>query len=535
VAEKAFGIDLGTTYSAIAYINDYGKPEVINNREGEQTTPSVVYIESESNFVVGKEAKNETILHPDTTISLIKRHMGTKATFTCFGKTFTPEIVSSMILKDLVDYARDATGIATNKVVITVPAYFGLAEKEATRQAGEIAGLEVIGIVEEPVAAALSVGIRPGEPQTVFVYDLGGGTFDCTMMEISESRVEVIVVDGKRQLGGADWDAKLSDLVKDRFVSQAKLGDDDPMLDEDFAQKLFTQVEDLKKSLSRKDSASITLAYKTALEKVEITRAEFEVATRTLVAETIDIVRRALTTGQAKRPDLKPSEILLVGGSSKMPMIEAALIKEFGWTVRKTDLDLAVAKGAAVYGFDPLPLPTPDAVATGGADAATATDTKRLLPSGKAISISTVLSRSLGVKYTREAAKGYEDYIGFEAHANDRLPARIRFTAGTLMDNQQQVDIHVFEQASERESEEVEDNREVTPPEGALLSGLSRLPKGSPIEFDLEIDGEGNAAMSALEPLSGKRVHLKIVLAVMQQEDVDKAKAVVAGFSRRAN
>lgn len=532
--DQVFGIDLGTTYSAIAYINDYGKPEVIINREGEPTTPSVVYIENESNFVVGKEAKNEILLHPDTTISLIKRHMGTKVSFECFGKTFTPETISSMILKDLVEYAREATGIQTNKVVITVPAYFGLAEKEATRQAGEIAGLEVVGIVEEPVAAALSVGMRPGDPRTVFVYDLGGGTFDCTIMEISESRVDVIVVDGKRQLGGADWDAKLSDLVKERFVSQAGLGDEDPTLDEDFAQKLFTQVEDLKKSLSRKDSAGVTLSYGTAIEKVEITRAEFEAATRTLVAETIDIVRRALAAGQKKRPGLKPTEILLVGGSSNMPMIEAALQREFDCTLRKTDLNLAVAKGAAVYGFDPLPAPVPSEVSS-TVDGASATETRRLLPSGKAVSISTVLSRSLGVLYVRDTPSGEEEYVGFEAHANDPLPTRVPFSAGTARDGQTQVAIRIFEQASERESEEVNANREVTPAEGALLTNLPRLPRGSAIEFDLAIDAEGNAALSAFEPVSGQRTNLKVTLAIMQQEDVDKAKAIVAGLTRRSD
>lgn len=530
--DQVFGIDLGTTYSAIAFINDDGKPEIIINREGDQTTPSVVYIENESNFVVGKEAKNESLLHPDTTISLIKRHMGTNVSFEHFGKTFTPETISSIILKDLVDYAREATGIQTNKVVITVPAYFGLAEIKATRQAGEIAGLEVVGIIQEPVAAALSVGMRPGDPRTVFVYDLGGGTFDCTIMEISESRVEVIVVDGKRQLGGADWDAKLSDLVKERFVSQAGLGDEDPMLDEDFAQKLFTQVEDLKKALTRRNSAGVSLSYGAALEKVEITRADFEAATRSLVAETIDIVKRALATGQEKRPGLKLTEILLVGGSSRMPMIEEALQREFNCTVLKSELDLAVAKGAAVYGFDPLPVPVQSEESSND-EGEIATETRRLLPSGKAIYISTVLSRGLGMLYWRPMDSGGEDYVGFEAHANDRLPTRVRFIASTARDGQTQVAIRIFEQKSPEESEDVSANREVTPAQGNVLTNLPRLPEGSPIEFDLAIDSEGNAAVSAHEPVSGQRTNLKFALAVMQQEDVEKAKAIVAGLKRR--
>lgn len=531
MTNQVFGIDLGTTYSAIAFINENKMPEVVMNREGEHTTPSVVYFESASNVVVGKEAKNEILLSPDTTISLIKRHMGSDISFDYHGTQYHPETISAIILKDLVAYAREATGIESNKVVITVPAYFGIAEKQATRQAGEIAGLEVVGIVEEPVAAALSVGIRPGEARTLFVYDLGGGTFDCTIMEISESRIDVVVVDGKRQLGGADWDARLFDLVRDRFVAQAGLSED-PTADEDFAQKLSTQVEDLKKSLSRRDSASVNLSYGAALEKVEVKRTEFEEATRSLVDETIDIVRRTLATGRNKRQGLQPTEVLLVGGSSKMPMIEAALQAAFGWTLRKSDLDLAVAKGAAVYGFDPLPLVQQgdDSQQTGGE----ATPATRQLPSGKAVTISTVLSRSLGLRYVRDTGSGRESYVGFEVHANDSLPLNKQFEACTGSEGQTSVAIHIYEQASEVEHEAVESNREVTPDsQGAVLTGLSPLPKGSSIHFELHITAEGEATLSALEPLTGKRIRIEIELAVMQQEDVDKAKAVVAGLTRR--
>jgi len=530
VNDKVFGIDLGTTYSAIAFINENNQPEVIRNREGDETTPSVVYFENASNFVVGKEAKNEILLSPDTTMMLIKRHMGTNISFNYHGTQHGPESISAIILKDLVDYAREATGIESNKVVITVPAYFGIAEKQATRQAGEIAGLDVVGIVEEPVAAALSVGIRPGEARTVLVYDLGGGTFDCTIMEISESHVDVIVVDGKRELGGADWDARLFDLVRDRFVAQAGLAED-PAADQDFAQKLSMQVEDLKKSLSRRESASVTLSYGAALEKVEVRRAEFEEATRSLVDETIEIVRRTLASGQEKRQGLRPTEILLVGGSSRMPMVEAALQAAFGWTLRKTDLDLAVAKGAAVYGFDPLPPVQRGEDSQPGNQGTPAT---RQLPSGKAVTISSVLSRSLGLRYVRSTASGPEEYVGFEAHANDSLPLRQQFDAYTNSEGQTSVAIHIYEQAGEVEHEAVESNREVTPDgPGAVLTGLSPLPKGSAIQFELEITAEGVATLSALEPVTGKRIRVKILLSVMQKEDVDRAKGVVARLTRR--
>jgi molecular chaperone DnaK len=531
MTDQIFGIDLGTTYSAIAYMNDFGQPEVIRNRESDETTPSVVLFENETNFVVGKEAKNELLLHPDTTVSLIKRHMGTDFNREFFGQTYPPEKISAIILKDLVDYARDGTGIESNKVVITVPAYFGIAEKEATRQAGEIAGLDVVGIVTEPVAAALSVDITGEKSKTVFVYDLGGGTFDCTIMQLSQGAIDVIVIDGKRVLGGADWDAKLFELINAKFIAQAGLIDD-PTTDEDFAQKLMTMVEDTKKSLSRKDRVSVTLSYGDALEKVEVTRTEFEEATRTLVDETLEIVRRAFATAQEKRPDLVLDEVLLVGGSSRMPMIEASLENEMGWKLRKTDFDLAVAKGAAVYGslstvpidpvFTPDPPPSPDP------------DPRRLIP--EPFTIHNVLSRSLGVQYARENSGypgGWEPFIGFEAHANDSLPGDWTFEAYTADNETTDLGIHIFEQTSDVEHEALTSNREVTPEGGAVLRNLPNLPKDSRIDFELHIDSEGKATLSVTEPSTNQKIQMEVSLSVLQKREVEDYKNDLSRLTRR--
>lgn len=541
MADQVFGIDLGTTYSAIAFINDFGQPEVTRNREGEEATPSVVFFENETNFVVGKEAKNEILLNPDTTVALIKRHMGTDFSLDFFRKTFRPETVSALILKDLVDYARENTGIETNKVVITVPAYFGLAEKEATRQAGEIAGLEVVGIVTEPVAAALSVGITGEQTKTLFVYDLGGGTFDCTIMELSPGAVEVIVIDGNRVLGGADWDAKLFELINSKFIAQAGL-DDDPTADEDFAQKLMTLVEETKKTLSRKDRASVTLTFGDALEKVEVTRAEFEEATRTLVDETLEIVKRTLAAAQEKKPGLALDEVLLVGGSARMPMIEASLENEMGWKLHKTELDLAVAKGAAVYGqgtvqFDEAVAEQPAEASAVGDSAETApSEDKKLLIGGSTVAVRNVLSRSLGVQFVRQNSSypdGWEPYVGFLAHSNDSLPNDWTVDASVASDGATEISIHIFEQASAVEDESLASNREVTPEDGAVLRNLPSLPAGSPIQFDLHIDSEGLATLSAFEPTSNQRIQMGVSLSVMQQEEVDAAKGQVSGMIRR--
>jgi molecular chaperone DnaK (HSP70) len=539
MADQVFGIDLGTTYSAIAHINDFDQPEVIRNREGEETTPSVVYFESETNFVVGKEAKNEILLNPDSTVALIKRHMGTTFSRDFFGKEYHPETISALILKDLVDYARENTGVDTNKVVITVPAYFGLAEKEATRQAGEIAGLEVVGIVTEPVAAALSVGITGEQEKILFVYDLGGGTFDCTVMRLAPGKIEVIVIDGDRVLGGADWDAKLFELLNAKFMAQAGLTDD-PTADEDFAQKLMTMVEETKKTLSRKDRTTLTLSHGDANERVEVTRAEFEEATRTLVDLTIEIVKRTMAAAQEKYPGLTPDDVLLVGGSGRMPMIEASLQTEMGWTLHKTELDLAVAKGAAIYGQGTVAfeeVAEGSGAAAGSRDAAPAGDgEKHLILGGSTVEVQNVLSRSLGVQLVRENSAtpgGWDNYVGFLAHANDSLPLDTTMEAATASHGTTELGIHIFEQSSVVEDETLASNREVTPDEGAVLGNLPSLAAGSPVHFDLHIGAEGQSVITAFEPSTNQRVRIAVSLSVMQAADVAAAKQLVSGMIRR--
>lgn len=537
MSDQVFGIDLGTTYSAIAFINDLGQAEVIKNGEGDETTPSVVFFENETNFVVGKEAKNGIRMNSETTVDLIKRHMGSDFNLEFHGQPFRPETISALILKDLVGYARDYTGFDTKKVVITVPAYFGLAEKEATRQAGQIAGLEVVGIVTEPVAAALSVGVTGEQTKTVFVYDLGGGTFDCTIMELSPGAVEVIVIDGNRVLGGADWDAKLFQLMNAKFMEQAGLTDD-PTADEDFAQDLMTKVEDTKKTLSKRDRAKVTLSFGDAREQVEISRADFEEATRVLVDQTLEIVRRTYATAQTKKPGLALDEVLLVGGSSRMPMIEASLENEMGWTLRKTELDLAVAKGAAVYGSGdvaPEPDPEPDPARRENLDGTS--DRPRLVGESTAsVSIRNVLSRSIGVQFARANSSSpseWEPYIAFLAHANDSLPLDAEVEAATVGEGATQISIHIFEQASAVEDESLSANREVTPETGAVLTGLPQLPANSPIFFTLHIDSEGNSELVAFEPSTNQRLLMGVKLSIMQQEDVDAATTIVSGMLAR--
>ena len=543
--DHVFGIDLGTTYSAIGLINEYGQAEIIKNGDGEETTPSVVFFESGTNFVVGKQAKNEVLINRETTVSLIKRQMGTDFRLDFHNKEFSPESISALILKELVGYARENTGIDTDKVVITVPAYFGLAEREATRQAGEIAGLDVVGILTEPVAAALSVGITGQEEKTLFVYDLGGGTFDCTIMHVAPTAIDVLAIDGNRQLGGADWDQRLFDLVNSKFIVEAGLGDEDPCEDEDFAQRLMTEVEDLKKALSRKERASVVLAYGDVKKKIEVARDEFEAATRPLVDETVDIVKRALATAQQKRPGLELDEVLLVGGSSKMPMIEKSLVDEMGWNLRKTDQDLAVAKGAAVYA-NGVRLPDLNGGA-GGTNGSVGTSGRpdvggraldgstTILVADREVSVRNLLSRGLGVRFVRKDSShpdGWRPYVGFEAHQQDQLPLIANFDGYAAQDDTTELTIRIYEQRSGAESEDLDSNKELVPDTPATLRNLPNLPEGSVIHFDLTIDSEGIGRIGVIEPVTAQRIELPIKLAVLQDEDVQAYKAVVDGMVR---
>ena len=243
-----FGIDLGTTYSVVGYIDDTGRAAVTRNGHGYDTTPSVVFFESESNVVVGKAAKEAAGLYPDQVVSLIKREMGDREyRRTFFGVEYTPPSISALILEALAREAEQDTGRRVTEVVITVPAYFGLLEKDATRKAGEIAGLNVIGIVPEPVAAALQYGVTGSADGTTFlVYDLGGGTFDISLIRMTDTTVEVLVVGGDHRLGGADWDEKLLDYLVEQTISQC--GDDSLRDDEPMLQDLRIMAEKTKKA-----------------------------------------------------------------------------------------------------------------------------------------------------------------------------------------------------------------------------------------------------------------------------------------------
>ncbi|HMS75891.1 Hsp70 family protein [Gordonia sp. (in: high G+C Gram-positive bacteria)] len=532
---EVFGIDLGTTYSAVAKIDELDQAVVVKNANGQDTTPSVVFFEEGGNVIVGAEAKSELIAAPDDGVALIKREMGNEHSLDFFGTTYTPESLSAVILKELVQAANTEGDTDIRNAVITVPAYFGVREKEATKQAGEIAGLKVVGILAEPIAAALSVGVRGERKETLLVYDLGGGTFDTTVMIVEPGNVEVVAVDGNRVLGGADWDTALAQLVVDRFIQQAGISDD-PSDDPEFMIELLQAVEEKKILLTKKSETTVRCRFQDYDEKIAVTRADFEAVTKHLIDQTVDIAERTITTAKGIRPGLEIDKLILVGGSSRMPMVDGAL-RAKGWDPKPTEFDLAVAKGAAIYGeallSGAVPFPGPDGGNGDGgtAEAVPANTTPRpFLPSGT-LSIQNVLSRGLGVKFVKNDS-AHTPYIGFLVHANDSLPV-VDFTleAGTVVDGQSVVAVELYEQGGEVESEEPVNNAFLKKSE---ITGLPSLPKGSPIHLLLNVSNEGLVRLSAREPQSGQYLELEATVSLLDPKEVNEAKELVSGLMTRS-
>jgi molecular chaperone DnaK len=531
---EIFGIDLGTTYSAVAQIDEFGKPVVIPNHDDQPTTPSAVYFESADNVAVGQTAKNTAKVDP--VVMLIKRKMGGDYTFSFHGDEYTPESISALILKQLMKDAVERTGIDTNRVVITVPACFGTNEKDSTRKAGVIAGLEVVDIIEEPVAASLAYGINQTEGEkTVFVYDLGGGTFDTTILKITPDLLEVLVIDGDRELGGADWDEKLTEHLIAEFKSQTGARDED-VEDEYFLQDVSLEAEEVKKSLTKLESKQAPLRFGSNAAKITVTRQQFEDLTVDLLNRTLDIVERTLEAGKAKDPNLTIDEVLLVGGSSFMPAVKRALNNKFGWNPLLSDPNLAVAKGAAIYGRTPVVTSRPDG--EGG------TTYEKLLPGGEtaadlpevgpAREIKTAIPRAIGIGVwcghesgtacEHSDARSDKLVVSFFIHKNDPLPFSRKETFGTVADGQTQVAVHVFEQLGDPESELIAHNKLLTKEGGALITDLPNLPKNSPIDVQLDIDKHGQAHISATDMTSGKELKFAIDLGRMQEQEVQDAK-----------
>ncbi|MEU4829448.1 Hsp70 family protein [Streptosporangium sp. NPDC023615] len=525
----AFGIDLGTTNSCIAYVDDAGRPVVVRNALGEYTTPSAVYFEGRDSVLVGAAARNAALLAPDLAVQLVKRQMGRKdVEYTFHGRKYTPEAISALILKELAAATERRLGRPVRDVVITVPAYFGVAERQATRQAGEIAGLNVLDVLAEPVAAALSGQDRQAARgvRHLLVYDLGGGTFDTTVIRMDGDDAHVVCTDGDQRLGGADWDARIRTFLLEAFTEQhPRL---DPTADERFAQDLWIKAEQLKEELSSSLTRHKNLRFAGKAVRVELTRQRLEDLTADLLDRTMEITEE--TAERARGQGVTAfDEVVMVGGMTRMPAVAARLEKLLGTTPRHHEPDLAVARGAALLAL------VRQAQQGDAEDVADRLGiTRAQAESMRSRRVTTVVPRGFGVKVLdHNDPLAHTDPLRARAYVVHLLPAGTALPAdtgpvpfATAMDNQPAIDVEVWEQNGRESSEEVADNTLVG--RGRLRDLPPRLPRGTPIHITFHMGETGFLTVHAVEPASAREVRFDLQIGGLDRADVERARTAVA-------
>ncbi len=493
---KIIGIDLGTTNSCVA-VMEGGQPTVIANTEGARTTPSVVAFTKTGERLVGEPAKRQAVTNANRTISSIKREMGTDYKVDIDGKKYSPQEISAMILQKLKADAEGYLGEKVTEAVITVPAYFNDAQRQATKDAGKIAGLDVKRIINEPTAAALAYGLDNGKEQKIMVYDLGGGTFDVSIIEIGDGVIEVLSTAGNNRLGGDDFDQKITDFMLADFKAKEGV---DLSGDKMALQRLKEAAEKAKKELSSATTTNINLPFITATSEgpkhfdMNLTRAKFDELTRDLVDKTAEPVKRALSDAGITAADL--GQVLLVGGSTRIPAVQEEVKRLTGKEPSKSlNPDECVALGASIQG----------AKLAGDAGAG---DILLLDVTPLSLSIET-----MGGVATRLIER------------NTTIPTKKSQIFSTAADNQTAVDINVVQ----GERQFAKDNKSL----GQFrLDGIPPAPRGVPqIEVTFDIDANGIVNVSAKDLGTGKEQHITITAGSnMSDAEIDKAVKEAAEF-----
>ncbi|WP_250278184.1 molecular chaperone DnaK [[Clostridium] colinum] len=486
---KIIGIDLGTTNSCVA-VMEGGQPVVIANSEGARTTPSIVGFTKTGERLVGETAKRQAVTNVDGTVISIKRHMGTDYKFENDGKKFSPQEISAMILQKLKKDAESYLGETVTEAVITVPAYFTDSQRQATKDAGKIAGLDVKRIINEPTAAALAYGLDNEKEQKIMVYDLGGGTFDVSIIEIGDGVIEVLATSGNNHLGGDDFDEKIISYLAEEFKKAEGM---DLRQDKMAMQRLKEAAEKAKKELSSATTTNINLPYITMNQDgpkhidLTLTRAKFEELTHDLVLATLEPVRNALKDADLEASDL--DKVLLVGGSTRIPAVQEEVKKITGKEPFKgINPDECVALGASIQGGK-----------LAGDEGA------------GGILLLDVTPLSLGI----ETAGGVSTVL---IPRNTTIPTNKKETFTTYADNQTAVDIRIVQ----GERPMARDNKEL----GQFkLDGIAPAPRGIPkIEVTFDIDANGITTVSAKDLGTGKEQNITITSSTnLSDEEVERA------------
>jgi molecular chaperone DnaK len=475
--ERIFGIDLGTTNSVIAYTDPTGTTEVIAGQDGNRIVPSVVYFGKDGTQLVGTSARQRAIIEPERVAMLFKRGMGEKTfldderPFAVDGKTLSPEELSASVLKKLAGMAQERFGEPVRKVVITVPAYFGDNERAATKSAGEIAGLQVVHIVNEPTAAAIAHGLDNGSSGRILVFDLGGGTFDVTVMEVApDGSMTVLATGGDRRLGGMDFD----NFILDRMTADARAGGLDIETEPWAQQDAYGKAEALKKELSTLDSATTSLTGSGRPLAFELTRAQFEKLIKDKVTATEDTTLYTLGTAGLKPSDI--GTVLMVGGSSRIPVFQQMLERIFGRPPTfSRNLDEDVARGAAML----------------GAKEGTDLDPRSVL--ARMAKPVDVCSHGLGVS-ALNAERMLQNFVIIEAQSP--VPAHGEESFNTVEEGQTQVEIKL----NEGDEEDLDDVKEIAKGIGPFGRQVTQ---GHPITVKIDYNRDGMIELNAYDGETG--------------------------------